>query len=404
MKSHVKALVLALLAWSGAALIADDIHPAVPSDLAVHEWGTFTSVAGPDGSAIEWNVLGCKDDLPGFVYDYGYRGFKVGLSGTVRLETPVIYFYSASELEARVKVEFPGGVITEWYPRAEYPIPVFQRSRIDGSARRLDASLNGMDMSLRNKTGAIEWRNVKIQPYTSLALPVENGPSRYYAARGTDAAPLSVDGQNEKFLFYRGVGRFQVPLSATLSADNKVSTENRGHDPVPFVILFENRGGRIGYRNAGAVEQAVALDPPALDGSFEPLRYDLETALVAQGLFPKEAHAMVETWRDSWFEEGSRLIYIVPSPAIDTILPLQVEPAPSQTARIFVGRIELITSETKRAVEQAIAKGDRSIIDRYGRFLDPILKRISSENPSKQIQIEQFRRSIQVPLGPGQCR
>ena len=35
---------------------------------------------------------------------------------------------------------------------------------------------------------------------------------------------------------------------------------------------------------------------------------------------------MVETWRDSWFEEGSRLIYIVPSRAIDAILPLQIEP------------------------------------------------------------------------------
>jgi hypothetical protein len=56
---------------------------------------------------------------------------------------------------------------------------------------------------------------------------------------------------------------------------------------------------------------------------------------------------MVETWRDSWFEEGSRLIYIVPAGAIDAMLPLQVDPAPSQTARVFVGRIELVTAETK---------------------------------------------------------
>ena len=85
---------------------------------------------------------------------------------------------------------------------------------------------------------------------------------------------------------------------------------------------------------------------------------------------------MVETWRDSWFEEGSRLIYIVPSRAIDAFLPLQVEPAPSQTARVFVGRIELITPETTSAVEEAMAKSDWSAIDRYGRFLDPILTRI----------------------------
>jgi len=46
---------------------------------------------------------------------------------------------------------------------------------------------------------------------------------------------------------------------------------------------------------------------------------------------------MVETWRDSWFEEGSRLIYILPSPAVDAILPLQIEPAPEQTAQVPIG-------------------------------------------------------------------
>jgi hypothetical protein len=130
-----------------------------------------------------------------------------------------------------------------------------------------------------------------------------------------------------------------------------------------------------------------------LDGSFLQLLHDLETTLVAQGLFPKEAQAMVETWRDSWFEEGSRLIYIVPTQAIEAILPLQVEPAPLQTSRVFVGRIELITPETRRTVEQALAKGDWSTVDRYSRFLDPILQRISTQDPARASQIEQFRRS-----------
>ena len=90
---------------------------------------------------------------------------------------------------------------------------------------------------------------------------------------------------------------------------------------------------------------------------------------------------MIETWRDSWFEEGSRLIYIVPAAAVDSILPLQVEPAPVQTVRVFVGRIELVTPETQRAVESAIAGKDWSTVSRYSRFLDPILKRISSGDP-----------------------
>ena len=204
---------------------------------------------------------------------------------------------------------------------------------------------------------------------------------------------MTVGDQHEKFLFYRGVGRFPVPLSARLAGDGKIVVENRGTRPCSqrqFCSRIAEDAWGIAMR--ALLQDVVTLDPPSLDGSFRRYcAYDLETALIAQGLFPKEAQAMVETWRDSWFEEGSRLIYIVPSRAVDAVLPLQVEPVPSQTARVFVGRIELITPETRHAVEEAIAKGDWSTIDRYGRFLDPILQRISSESPLKASQIEQFR-------------
>src|SRR6266849_3056542 len=258
MKSTVPVLIMS----AATILMAASTVSTEPSDLTVHEWGTFTSVAGEDGSAVDWDALGCKDDLPGFVNDFGYRGFKWQLTGTVRMETPVVYFYSSRELDARVKVAFPQGLITEWYPQAEYE--VYQKSRVDGSVRRLEPTLNGIDTSLRSLTGAIEWRNIKVRPDAAPALPVESGPSGYYAARGTDAAPIAVGDQHEKFLFYRGVGRFPVPLSARVSGAGKILVENRGHDPVPSVILFENRGGRLGYRNAGAIGDPVTLDAPSL--------------------------------------------------------------------------------------------------------------------------------------------
>jgi hypothetical protein len=126
------------------------------------------------------------------------------------------------------------------------------------------------------------------------------------------------------------------------------------------------------------VERSTKVERPSLDGTLEQLRYDLENALVEQGLFLKEAQAMVETWRDSWFEEGARLIYIMPSRAVDEMLPLRVEPLPSTTARVFVGRIELVTPETLRAVKDALAARDSSTIDRYRRFLEPILRRLGA--------------------------
>jgi len=359
---------------TAAVLIAAEIHVAPPGGLTVHEWGTFTSVAGEDGTTIDWDVLGGNNDLPRFVINRG-GCFKFRLTGAVRMETPVIYFYSPRAVKAHVRVGFPQGIITEWYPQAEDPNPHVN----------------------------IEW-NVNIEPNTTPALPREDAPSHYYAARATDAAPVAFGNQHEKFLFYRGVGRFEVPLSARLTADGKVAVADLGADPVPLVILFENRGGKIGYRSAGALSGSATLDPVSLDGALPPLHRDLENALVAQGLFRKEAQAMVDTWRDSWFEEGSRLIYIVPSRFVDEILPLQVQPPPAQTARVFVGRIELITPATKRSVQDAMAANDRSVIVRYGRFLDPILKRIASENPASARQIDAFRMTVQNSFSGIACR
>ncbi len=188
MKSAVRFVTIiapVLVILAAATLVAADLHSVQPGDLTVHEWGTFTSVAGEDGSAIDWDALGCQSDLPRFVNDHGYRGFKFRLRGTVRMETPVMYFYSPRELDAHVKVAFPQGLITEWYPQAEYE--VFQKGRQDGTMHRLESNLNGLDTSLRSLTGAMEWRNVKVQPGSAPVLPVESDPSRYYAARATDS-------------------------------------------------------------------------------------------------------------------------------------------------------------------------------------------------------------------------
>ena len=154
----------------------------------------------------------------------------------------------------------------------------------------------------------------------------------------------------------------------------------------------------------GDLKDAVTIDSPSLDSSLTALRYELEDALVAQGLYPKEAQAMVETWRDSWFEEGTRLIYILPSRAVDAFLPLHVDPVPSQTARVFVGRIELITPEIKRSVEQAIASADWPAIQRHGRFTDAILDRIVAENPATANQIAQVRQKVWRSIKAGACR
>src|SRR6266851_7271665 len=94
-----------------------DARP-VYSSLTAHEWGTFTSIAGNEGQAVEWSPLTGSTDLPAFVEHFRDPGFKLGLRGTVRMETLVLYFYDSREETVSVQVAFANGVITEWYPHA----------------------------------------------------------------------------------------------------------------------------------------------------------------------------------------------------------------------------------------------------------------------------------------------
>jgi hypothetical protein len=355
---------VALASVAGAALAATSRQDRAES-LVVHEWGTFTSVAGPDGQAVPWRPFGGPSDLPCFVHvlQDGIKTLVPGglpaVSAKVRMETPVLYFYAprSAAQTVQVRVSFPQGLITEWYPRANVP-PAF-------IPRELAANIS-----------TIDWTDVKVTPDAAPVYPTERAPSHYYAARETDASPVSVNGQREKFLFYRGLADFSVPVTAKVVGDGRVLVNNIGRADIARVVLFENRGGRIGYRIARGPRGATLINAPDLSATFESLATDLERMLIEQGLYAREASAMVATWRDSWFEEGTRLFYFLPQSSVDAILPLEIRPAPARIARAFVGRLEIITPVVQADVERALRSGDLRALAVYGRFIEPIAAQV----------------------------
>jgi hypothetical protein len=371
-----------VIEWRAADGPADSVPltpvPSRPAGLTVHEWGTFTSVAGPDGHAIEWLPAGGPTDLPCFVAVSAGGSVKVitdaqkgerATRGRIRMETPVIYFYSPKEEVVNVKVSFPRGLISEWYPPATV------------SVNSLSPDLKKVYPSV---TGTIEWRNVTVSPGAREDFPMEAGASHYYAARATDAAPVQVpvvfrDAKMtqgtlaEKFLFYRGVADFEPPITVRHTAEGDFSVTNLHERPIPAVVVFENRGGKIGYSVHRNVRGTVSLNPPALTRSMPALQHDLENILQVEGMYPREARAMVETWKDTWFEQGARVFYIVPAATVDELLPLEVTPRPMDVARAFVGRMEVITPVSQEDVRAAIQKNDRLMLEAYGRFLEPIV-------------------------------
>ena len=353
--------------------------------VVAHEWGTFTTVAGQDGRAQEWLPLGGPTDLPCFVETYENRLVKIllpvelsklgpvlnyetarsALKGTVRMETPVIYFYADQPAEVSVKAGFPRGLFTEWYPKA--------------TVAQVPAWTNVLK-HWPDATATISWPSVSIRPGARSAFPETDRPSHYYAARETDASPIHVNGQDEKFLFYRGVGGFDVPIAAS-PAGRKVSVRNLGGDVIPAMVVFTNRNGKIGYSIHRNFKGQATIPMPALNGTLADLRRDLATLLVGEGLYAREAEAMINTWRDTWFEDGTRVLYLMPKPSVETMLPLTIAPTPQATSRVFVGRMDVITPEHVADVRQAIARNDRAALARHGRLLGVIGERILATTP-----------------------
>jgi hypothetical protein len=360
-------------------------NAAAESNLVVHEWGTFTSIAGKDGVALEWRPLNGPPDLPKFVHtiqqgDAGLRNApKADLRGTERMETPVIYFYSNNEMDVSLKVDFPKGKITEWYPQA----------------RLVNTGIN--------------WGRFKVMPGAAINLPADFSPSHYFAARETDSAPVQVcstDGkptQQEKFLFYRGVGTFDLPLSVKLDGD-KLLLKNFSPNKLERLIVFENRGGKVGYRMLDGFTGETTSERPTLDANIELLISDLKQTLVAAGLYEKEADAMIKTWRTSWFEEGTRVFYVLPRATTDTVLPIDIDPKPTQLVRVLVGRAEVITPEMEKSVQKQVglladpSPGVRReamlAIRKYGRFSEPILKRLL-ENERNELMHKRIKELIE---------
>src|SRR5437867_10921098 len=128
MRNVIKLAIVSFVILAASSAIAIKLRRSAAAkalqkdSLIVHEWGTFTSIAGKDGVALEWRPLNGASDLPKFVHTIqtvndGLRHAppKAQLTAAIRMETPVLYFYSPNDTEVSVKVDFPKGKITEWY-------------------------------------------------------------------------------------------------------------------------------------------------------------------------------------------------------------------------------------------------------------------------------------------------
>lgn len=333
----------------------------------VREWGTFTSVSGSDGTLLS-GLEREEHALPLFVYSHagfapGNKGWNRPVTGvTVKMETPVLYFYSDAPRQVRVEVGFRGGSISQWYPErspgekqlpppvgpgARPPAPVdFAKGYSESATWAIDvlAPADRSPINARRDWETREWPRARV-----------GGANRVRGARG----------EVEGFVFYRGLGNFALPLTVTAAADGSVSLRNVGAETFPFVWVYEKTAAGEPARSwtgtlaGGETARVRVADTAAVD---------FHGALVRAGLSGAEASALIATWRESYFDRaGLRVFWIVPRSFVDAVLPLTITPTPDNVERVLVGRTEVLTPAFEAQLWRDFAAdgGRRWQSDRY---------------------------------------
>lgn len=381
-------LAVAGILSTGAALTGSS------DKLIVHEWGTFLSVQGSDG-VTQGGMVDSEENLPGFVRNRTLNGRNLA-NLLHKMETPVTYFYVDRPQKVQVKVGMTNGLLTHWYPA------------VLGFGPAVGAKQPGPDSYL--DWGEVELIPDERPPVAGLReVPRDN---TWTFARETDAAFVRVakTRELEKFLFYRGVGSFELPLQVTATGSDSISTQltvfNRGKEPLQgiFAIQVDKQTIRCGALPDLIAGASQSFNPdsdigPAVDlkDGVEKAKLHVSASLAAAGLYPKEARAMVNTWEKSYFQtEGLRLLYILPRATVDEVIPLQVQPAPDQLVRVMVGRVEVLTPSTERRIEQAVVdlgandplvkKSAQAELDRLGRLREPVLRRLATMTTIPEVQ------------------
>ena len=379
----------------------------------VHEWGTDTIVVGSDGS-LQRGLHHEEEDLPEFVYDRIKAGTLLGMqspSVTIKMETPVTYFYSDVPLTVQASVDFPKGILTQWYPSVvgfappiAAPLAVLNETPQGYDDPALNPSFVFKGEMCRAKYtaltgGKLDWGTLSVlargQDLREKMPKAALDKFSWSYARNVDSNPVQLPGgELEQFLFYRGLGDFDLPVTVKASAGGKIALHNGYANAVGavFAINVDAQRGAFNVHPAGIAAQSdlsaqapSLTDAKPLDAYAEDLSDAVTTALDGTGLYHDESVAMVNTWKRQWFRTpGTRLLYVIPQRWTDESIPLTISPKPEAMLRVMLIRVEVITPEQEAADVAAIAGFDtnaelsREHFAALGRFAEPRLRRALS--------------------------
>jgi hypothetical protein len=405
---------------------ASTTQPA-PGKLVVHEWGTFTGFAGSDGIHMPFGI-DISSGLPEFVFtrkdqaehqnvmltNFDLFGKGGGVYALQRMETPVIYFYTPQPRDVTVAVNFPQGLLTEFFPPVRTMTPAFgdgpgeynliPRPLLSASAQPTTRP------EAKFEKGSLDWGAVRLLPqipgqYNSIPEVPANAPTaaHYQYARESDAATVQLSGRKgdtyqERFLFYRGLGNFSLPVTLTAAGNDRFQLYNTAGQPIRFALLMNITQHVARFAVYSNVQGRQIMTLPIETVALNQIGDAITQALIAEGLYEKEARAMVKTWSSNWLgEPGTRVLYTLPRAITDNLLPLRIAPAPDETVRVLVGRIDVMTPEQESKIQSLMATApqtkklaleDAAYLRALGRFFEPAMNRAAKLRGGASVKTE----------------
>jgi hypothetical protein len=385
-------------------------NPSEPApDLVIHEWGTFLSMSGSDGTALD-GMYHEEHALPAFVHSRGKDQLRLPMM-FLKGETPVIYFYTERPQSVRLGVGFPKGIWTHWYPQAIRVLPMMEERAISPERLangRICWNADIIPVAMAGQAATINGSDCPMPPEVS-----EDALWKF--SREVDAAYVKTsDGtadparpEYDRFLFYRGLGEARLPLRVSARDGGTVTLDSNPAiaEGVRHIFVLNVDHGRAGYRYLPRIEPGQSLSGviPGT-GELEPLPEftrkiadDLAARLTISGLYAKEARAMVNTWTNSYFQaDGIRVLFVLPQRWTDSFIPMTVVPPPKEVVRVMVGRVELLSAEREQAAEAAVrglADPDEAVraqafatLRAQGRYVEPIVRRVLRTSHDLRVQ------------------
>ncbi len=359
---------------------------ALDKGLVVHEWGSVMVLANHDGATVGY--LGDdKSDLPPFVHTIEQHMQDQPMV----IRKPILYFYTKqnNQLLGQVAIHARHGLITQWYPKATSVQPRYHGQLPD---------------HLPVANGNIHWSGVRLFTDGSqdASLPaVDADHPWWHIARDVDAATVTVNGESEKFLFYRGVNRFGSKVTVKGSeSDGRYALHNTGKHTIRNAVMMRVNEGRAVYQLVPALEpgQKVTVSlADASDWTADTSLARFTEQLEADGLFPKEADVVRRIWGKFFFKrEGVRLLYVMPEPRADELLRFSIHPRPADVARTLIVQVECATERMTHRIAELIAQlGDQDYkvreraqrqLERLDRFAEALLRKAVAESHDVEVR------------------